>query len=1124
MYAFIYAFMRCSSGSCHFYLRSLSISRFLCVRSLSVVASDMRRNFDLEGDSRSPAGFAKGRSLTRTRSRSPKGLPLTRMRSRSPSSATFTPCASDEEEPPKTHKTDNARASTSPPSGKSQSKESAPRRLKVDDKDDENSHADYPEAEEAEESSTDQESEPSVRDGPVRRSLSWPDFNYLMKDLNFTMPDAFLHKTDPMLDSSRRKNFIQQVFLRQDQWSNTSEQTDEFFQAFKRTDESMECENLVRWIIENGIVRCCQVDWTILFEKCFALILLYVDKQSWMKAKKTGQVGESVKDYTMTHIYDMGGITTKVYRTTLNSTYKALMRFLTKDQQLSLWRWAGTREFTYGSRKFTGRDLGYHHQLEAIGDFFEFYSMFLIGQNRPDLLLSFVLQTIKEIGSVTPKSGTGEEIIHKAAIKQHTHLDYASPHTPILSSWQSGHNISYLEPVYLDPDGTRAAIVELGETKWTTEYNCLQIKKAYYKDWEAIAEGSWKRSMTANYKKLVNKAIKEEYRKNGKRYPCQSYIFPKLTEFHAKGYEERLIKYKLNTLQEVTAKVGWTLYIVEIDENVYPVGTRNTNKGQSQPPRFGNAIEIYDCKKKYQSQVRPFGDRISIKESFEQSTHRSHQINEALTFYADAINDHNFYCTTVKEGEKKKNEVGAGRKSSPTRPPFQNSSEMTKDIKQKNADVKAEIGNRKPQQVTLSGDTHTVINECCRDKDGRLCVNNTQGVNLYSDAGEDDRRQAEREANRRLSDFANGKIVAAVKSLSKTCNKKQTASASCESHRAASVSQAEVISPSTARNKNAEKRIAPELASAESMKEPSSPRRRSSSKLHAGHVSRENAKRLKVRTSSIAQATAAKPPCKSSIETHIVTDSVRTVVRAGSSQSQATFSSSNQRQERTPAGIYDTGFLADQKKKSCKLESLKDTESKPSSPRGRWRVSPENVERSRVQTSAPLSAKAHVTASKSPSIDIYPVGTVAYAGSSQSQATSSSSNQQKELTPAAIYDTRFQPNKKKKECICDNCRKLVKYGHQGRPFEGNFLCAKEVPAKYANEKWNLETKEKAWNAGLWNATWYCVECLAEHHQKDLAYVRSNYIGDFAQQRAKAKAKMQAMVKQRLQVWNVRSHR
>ena len=172
---------------------------------------------------------------------------------------------------------------------------------------------------------------------------------------------------------------------------------------------------------------------------------------------------------------------------------------------------------------------------------------------------------------------------------------------------------------------------------------------------------------------------------------------------------------------------------------------------------------------------------------------------------------------------------------------------------------------------------------------------------------------------------------------------------------------------------------------------------------------------------------------------------------------------------------------------------MQDIEQKPSSPRGRSsselhvrHVSPENVKRPRVQTSSP---------------------TVAHAGSSQSQATSSSSNQQKELTPAAIFDTRFLPNKKKKRCICDSCGKLVKYGHQTRPFEGNFLYAKEVPEQYANHKWNLETKEKAWNAGLWNATWYCVECLGEHHQRDLAYVRSHYIGDFTQQRAKAKAKV-----------------
>ena len=340
-----------------------------------------------------------------------------------------------------------------------------------------------------------------------------------------------------------------------------------------------------------------------------------------------------------------------------------------------------------------------------------------------------------------------------------------------------------------------------------------------------------------------------------------------------------------------------------------------------------------------------------------------------------------------------------------------------------------------------------------------------------------------------------GKILAAAKSLSNhprwTSNKRQTASASWESHRAASASEAEVISPSTARNRNAEDRIALELALAESMQDieqkPSSPRGRSSSELHVRHVSPENVKRPRVQRSS------------------------PTVAHAGSSQSQATSSSSNQWQEPTPSAIYDTCFLADKKKERCKSESIKDTEPKPSSPRKRSsselhtkHVSPENVKRPRLQTSFPLSANALATAAKPPckrSIDTDPVGIVAHAGSSQSQATSSSSNQQKELTPAAIFDTRFLPNKKKKRCICDSCGKLVKYGRQTRPFEGNFLYAKEVPEQYANHKWNLETKEKAWNAGLWNATWYCVECLGEHHQRDLAYVRSNYIGDFTQQRA-----------------------
>ena len=98
----------------------------------------------------------------------------------------------------------------------------------------------------------------------------------------------------------------------------------------------MECENLVRWIIENNIAKCCNVDWTILFEKCFMLILLFVEKDDWTRAKKTGQIAESVKDYTMSHIYRMSGYEKFQWRTTLNSTYKTPMRYLTKDQQLAL--------------------------------------------------------------------------------------------------------------------------------------------------------------------------------------------------------------------------------------------------------------------------------------------------------------------------------------------------------------------------------------------------------------------------------------------------------------------------------------------------------------------------------------------------------------------------------------------------------------------------------------------------------------------------------------------------------------------------------------------------------------------------------------------------------------------
>ena len=254
-----------------------------------------------------------------------------------------------------------------------------------------------------------------------------------------------------------------------------------------------------------------------------------------------------------------------------------------------------------------------------------------------------------------------------------------------------------------------------------------------------------------------------------------------------------------------------------------------------------------------------------------------------------------------------------------------------------------------------------------------------------------------------------------------------SAQRSLETHRAASASQVEVISTSTARDKNAEDRIAQQLALAKSMKDigpkPSSARGRSSSvELHARHVSPENVKRRRVQTSAPlsanAHATAAKPPCKRPIHT----DAVGTAAHSVSAQSQAASSSSSQWQEPTQS----------------------------------------------------RNVSANVTRKR----------------------------------PAAIFDTRFLADKKKRMCKCDHCGAEVKYRNQSTPFEGNFLYPRVVPAEYANQPWSLETKERAWRAGLWDATWLCVPCLSVHHECDRAYVFENLIGNFAEQRAKAKAKVE----------------
>ena len=78
--------------------------------------------------------------------------------------------------------------------------------------------------------------------------------------------------------------------------------------------------------------------------------------------------------------------------------------------------------------------------------------------------------------------------------------------------------------------------------------------------------------------------------------------------------------------------------------------------------------------------------------------------------------------------------------------------------------------------------------------------------------------------------------------------------------------------------------------------------------------------------------------------------------------------------------------------------------------------------------------------------------------------------------PAVITDDRLGQKKKSRQIICDRCKKTLVYKGQTVCHLGNFIHA---PPKTAI---SLLDRVKAWERGEWNATYYCVECLAVFHK------------------------------------------
>ena len=113
--------------------------------------------------------------------------------------------------------------------------------------------------------------------------------------------------------------------------------------------------------------------------------------------------------------------------------------------------------------------------------------------------------------------------------------------------------------------------------------------------------------------------------------------------------------------------------------------------------------------------------------------------------------------------------------------------------------------------------------------------------------------------------------------------------------------------------------------------------------------------------------------------------------------------------------------------------------------------------------------------------------------------------------PPVIPDSRFDPDLKNKWFICDNkeCGTKVEWGGQNIPFLGNFAYDKCPPLKYADKPrkaWSILAKQESWEAGMWDATWYCVKCLTAHHGCSKTEIFEKHIGNFTEQRAKANAR------------------
>ena len=172
---------------------------------------------------------------------------------------------------------------------------------------------------------------------------------------------------------------------------------DRFVEKYRDDRGKLKATQVLQWVFGAGFGRCAtKQSWRDYLKETIDLVLQLewqgrgsaqgANSTNTNEIKLGGQVGEAVHDYGVTEAIRRGGKKVPKFVCTVNSGYVEILDSCSQEiQELVRGVWIReTRRLSNPSRV-----------AEAIGDFFEFFEMYLIGKGLRDELLAFIANTMR---------------------------------------------------------------------------------------------------------------------------------------------------------------------------------------------------------------------------------------------------------------------------------------------------------------------------------------------------------------------------------------------------------------------------------------------------------------------------------------------------------------------------------------------------------------------------------------------------------------------------------------------------------------------------------------------------------------------------------------------------------